>query len=93
MDLQVPGVPPRRVARWVWRNFRQIGVGYYPAQRFVHIDVREDGDVRWIDRSGDGESHQVRYFMRQADDELPAGAPRLAHDETRRTLELAGVRM
>jgi uncharacterized protein YcbK (DUF882 family) len=92
MDLQVPGVPAKKVAAWVWQNFRGVGVGFYPKQEFVHVDVREDGDVRWIDGSRHGESAHARYFGRPAlEQELPLDAPRLTWDEEQETLKLAGV--
>jgi uncharacterized protein YcbK (DUF882 family) len=80
MDIQVPGVPAKQVAKWVWDNFRHVGVGYYPRQQFVHVDTR-DLDVRWVDTSSHGESAHARYFGRAPGDELPANAPRLAYDE------------
>src|SRR3954469_21797551 len=48
MDIHVDGVPAKVVATWVWKNFRNVGVGYYPKQEFVHVDSR-DQDVRWTD--------------------------------------------
>jgi uncharacterized protein YcbK (DUF882 family) len=82
MDIQVPNVPAKLVANWVWENFRHVGVGYYPKQQFVHIDTR-DMDVRWVDTSSHGESAHARYFGRPAGEELPAEAPRLAYDQTK----------
>jgi uncharacterized protein YcbK (DUF882 family) len=84
MDIKVPGVPAKVVAKWVWENFRHIGVGYYPKQQFVHIDSR-DMDVRWVDTSSHGESAHARYFGRATTDELPADAPRLAYDQPKTT--------
>jgi uncharacterized protein YcbK (DUF882 family) len=80
MDIQVPSVPAKQVAKWVWENFRHVGVGYYPKQQFVHVDTR-DMDVRWVDTSSHGESAHARYFGRPAGEELPADAPRLAYDQ------------
>lgn len=79
MDIRVEGVPARQVAAYVWKNFRHVGVGYYPKQEFVHIDSR-DLDVRWIDNSAHGESAHARYWGRLPTDELPADAPQLAYD-------------
>ncbi len=79
MDLKLPGVAARKVARWVWRNFRGVGVGLYPSQGFVHIDVR-DTDVTWVDDARHGEGGATRYASRGRDDVLPATAPRLETD-------------
>ena len=80
MDFRLPNVPSKKVAAWVWKNFRGVGVGYYPKQNFVHVDVR-DLDVRWIDTSLHGESAHARYFARtHAEEPLPANAPKLAYD-------------
>jgi uncharacterized protein YcbK (DUF882 family) len=82
MDIMVDGVPAKQVAAWVWKNFRHVGVGYYPKQEFVHVDARDD-DVRWIDMATHGESAKARYFGRLATDELPADAPVLAFDRAK----------
>lgn len=79
MDLRLPGVPSKKVAAWVWKNFRGVGVGYYPSQNFVHIDVR-DVDIRWVDTSLHGESAHARYFSRPRNETVPDSAPRLAYD-------------
>ncbi len=85
MDVHVEGVPAAQVAAFVWKNFRHVGVGLYPAQQFVHVDTRED-DVRWVDHSQHGESAGARYFGRApADMELPIDAPRLAYDAPKTT--------
>jgi uncharacterized protein YcbK (DUF882 family) len=52
VDLQVPGVDPREVAAFVRTlDAGGMGVGLYPAGRFVHIDLRAPGEpsYRWID--------------------------------------------
>jgi uncharacterized protein YcbK (DUF882 family) len=79
MDLKLPGVRAKKLAAWVWHNFRGVGVGWYPNQDFVHIDVR-DTDVSWIDTAHHGESGAVRYFARPSDDSLPRTAPNLEYD-------------
>ena len=64
MDIRVTGVGARTVRDYVWRNFRGIGVGYYPEQQFVHVDVREQ-DTGWVDHAKSGESaRHVRFFVR-----------------------------
>lgn len=61
IDLFVVGVPNDQVFA-VCRSLRDVGCGYYPNSRFVHIDVRPYGTRRvlWIDDSGPGEpSHYI----------------------------------
>jgi uncharacterized protein YcbK (DUF882 family) len=79
MDIHVDGVPAKQVATWVWKNFRNVGVGFYPKQEFVHVDSR-DVDTRWVDMATHGESAHARYWGRLPGDELPEGAPTLAFD-------------
>jgi uncharacterized protein YcbK (DUF882 family) len=82
IDFRLEGVSAKKLADWLWANFRGVGVGYYPRQGFVHVDSR-DVDVRWIDPALHGESNRARYIARRPDEPLPAGAPRLAYDERR----------
>lgn len=84
MDIHVDGVPAKVVASWVWKNFRNVGVGYYPKQEFVHVDSR-DLDVRWVDSANHGESAHANYFGRLPSDELPANAPLLAYNRARKS--------
>jgi uncharacterized protein YcbK (DUF882 family) len=83
MDIHVPGARAKDVAKWVWSNFRHVGVGYYPNQQFVHVDTR-DIDVRWVDQARHGESATARFFGRPAtEQELPVNAPMLAYDRAK----------
>lgn len=61
LDIRVQGVPPHEVRDFVRSAFSQVGVGYYPRSRFVHIDVR-DRDAYWVDWAGPGEG--PRYQRR-----------------------------
>ena len=70
MDIAIPGVSAKLLSAWIWKNFRGVGVGYYPNQSFVHVDVREV-DVRWIDRSHHGEGAHARYFARSPSELMP----------------------
>jgi hypothetical protein len=55
LDIFVVGVPNEQVFG-VCRTLRDVGCGYYPNSKFVHIDVRPYGTDRvlWIDDSGPG---------------------------------------
>ncbi len=56
LDLLVMGVPNEDVFR-ACRRLRDVGCGFYPHNKFVHVDVRPAGTGRamWIDASRPGE--------------------------------------
>jgi uncharacterized protein YcbK (DUF882 family) len=48
IDLRVKGVKLTKVRDFVWRNFTDVGVGYYGPQNFIHVDFRPDEkDTAW----------------------------------------------
>jgi hypothetical protein len=55
LDLYVTGVPNEQLFA-VCRTLRDVGCGYYPNNRFVHLDVRPFGtrNVSWVDVSDPG---------------------------------------
>jgi hypothetical protein len=64
VDLLVQGVPNEQVFE-VCRRLRDVGCGFYPNNKFVHIDVRPYGTDRvlWVDDSLPGTpSHYVDGF-------------------------------
>ncbi|MCD7060858.1 YcbK family protein [Pelagibacterium xiamenense] len=42
-DIYIPGVEKDRLIAYAFRNSLTGGLGCYPGQRFVHIDVRDRG--------------------------------------------------
>jgi hypothetical protein len=56
LDLYVQGVTNEELFA-VCRTLSDVGCGYYPNNRFVHVDVRPygTGRVRWVDTSNPGE--------------------------------------
>ncbi len=58
LDLRIQGVPATALRDYVRATFREVGVGFYPRGRFVHVDVR-DRTTYWVDWSGRGE--EPRY--------------------------------
>ncbi len=56
LDLAVRGVPDKTLFRFCHEKLRDVGCGYYPNNRFVHVDVRPygTGHPMWIDVSMPG---------------------------------------
>ncbi len=56
MDIQVHGVRNEALFNFC-RKLDDVGCGYYPNSKFVHVDVRRPGTGHafWIDTSGPGE--------------------------------------
>ena len=56
LDLYVMGIPNEELLR-VCRTLHDVGCGYYPNNRFVHVDVRPfgTGHPLWIDVAKPGE--------------------------------------
>lgn len=56
MDIQVHGVRNESLFQFC-RKLDDVGCGYYPNSKFVHVDVRRPGTGHafWIDISGPGE--------------------------------------
>jgi len=56
LDLAVQGVPNEQVFAFC-KSLRDVGCGFYPENKFVHVDVRPYGTKRvlWVDVSRPGE--------------------------------------
>ena len=56
VDIQIQGVSNTKVFE-VCRKLDDVGCGFYPNSKFVHVDVRRPGTGHavWIDASGPGE--------------------------------------
>ncbi|HRI63366.1 MAG TPA: D-Ala-D-Ala carboxypeptidase family metallohydrolase [Polyangium sp.] len=56
VDIQIQGVSNTQVFE-VCRKLDDVGCGFYPNSKFVHVDVRRPGTGHavWIDASGPGE--------------------------------------
>lgn len=54
MDLRIDGVPITAIRDYC-RSLTNVGCGYYPTSRFVHVDVRDRSEF-WIDWSGPGQA-------------------------------------
>jgi len=48
IDFRIPGVKLREVRDYVWTKYTEVGVGYYPQGRYMHMDSRPGKhDTSW----------------------------------------------
>ena len=53
LDFRIPGVEPREIRDYLWRKYTEVGIGWYPGERFVHMDSRPGkGDTAWTFQHG-----------------------------------------
>ena len=63
VDFRISGVDPKTI--WTWaKRFDDVGLGWYPTSKFVHLDVRETS-AYWIDDSGPGQRSRYRKKVPQ----------------------------
>jgi uncharacterized protein YcbK (DUF882 family) len=54
LDFRIPGVEPREIRDYLWRKYTEVGIGWYPGERFVHMDSRPGmGDTAWTYQNGE----------------------------------------
>ncbi|MGK0358801.1 MAG: hypothetical protein ACI9U2_001094 [Bradymonadia bacterium] len=63
VDFRIRGASPKAI--WIWaKRFDNVGLGWYPTSKFVHMDVREKS-AYWIDDSGPGQRSRYRKKVSQ----------------------------
>jgi len=55
-DFRVQGVSLIALRNYAWGEFRNVGVGWYPHENFVHMDHRPD-DIAWTEKHGTNHYH------------------------------------
>ncbi|MEZ4367532.1 MAG: DUF882 domain-containing protein [Kofleriaceae bacterium] len=83
IDFRIPGVSTVELRDFVWREYRGVGVGWYPAHdrqaAYIHLDHRPgEADMSWTYEHGTNRYH-------------PAWARRARTDATPTTRRGAGV--
>lgn len=58
-DIRIDGVGYRTISHFAERTFANVGVGFYPTSRFVHLDTRRQ-TYYWVDYSGPGQRSRTR---------------------------------
>ena len=74
IDFRIRGVALREIRDYVWRNYTDVGVGWYPVEQFVHIDTRPQvHDTCWTFLNG--ANHYHPYWAELARQPVVASAP------------------
>ncbi len=74
IDFRIRGVSLQKIRDYVWRNYADIGVGWYPSEQFVHIDTRPTvHDTSWTFLHG--VNHYHPYWAELARQPVVASAP------------------
>ncbi len=80
VDIAVKGVSKRKLLAFLDSTFDNVGVGFYPNNEFVHLDVR-GSPYYWTDPSGPGQRKRER-------ERAPSQRARRGSDPTCKTVHL-----
>ncbi len=48
IDFRIRGEQLRDIRDYLWRNFHEVGIGWYPSEQFIHMDSRPtEHDIAW----------------------------------------------
>lgn len=48
IDFRIRGRQLREIRDYLWRNFTEVGIGWYPSEQFIHMDARPTmHDAAW----------------------------------------------
>ncbi len=66
IDLRIRGVRTSRLRDFIWREHREVGVGFYARENFVHMDARPgEPDRAWsASEEGGPEEYNPRWARR-----------------------------
>jgi uncharacterized protein YcbK (DUF882 family) len=58
IDFRIRGVPLTQIRDYLWRTYTEVGVGWYPAEQFIHMDSRPTlHDTAWTFLTGENHYH------------------------------------
>jgi len=65
IDFRIRGVSLPKIRDYLWRNYTEIGIGWYPSEQFIHMDSRPGvHDAAWTFL--DGVNHYHPYWAERA---------------------------
>ena len=58
IDFRIRGVPLTQIRDYLWRTYTEVGIGWYPAEEFIHMDSRPAlHDTAWTFLAGENHYH------------------------------------
>jgi len=58
IDFRIRGVPLTQIRDYLWRTYTEVGIGWYPAEQFIHMDSRAGlHDTAWTFLAGENHYH------------------------------------
>lgn len=58
IDFRIEGVSPIEVRDYLWTTFRGVGIGWYPKDKYIHMDHRPgEKDIAWTFVNGTNVYH------------------------------------
>lgn len=69
LDFRIRGVDPREIRDYLWRKYTEVGIGWYPDDRFIHMDSRPgQGATAWTFQNGTNRYHPYWAELARAKD-------------------------
>ena len=58
LDFRIPGVALTEIRDYLWTRYSEVGIGYYPERKFIHMDHRPgETDMSWTEINGNNHYH------------------------------------
>jgi uncharacterized protein YcbK (DUF882 family) len=58
IDFRIRGVSLTQIRDYLWRTYSEVGIGWYPAEQFIHMDSRPTlHDTAWTFLAGENHYH------------------------------------
>jgi uncharacterized protein YcbK (DUF882 family) len=58
IDFRIQGVSPIEVRDYLWSTYREVGIGWYPKDKYIHMDHRPgEKDIAWTFVNGTNVYH------------------------------------
>lgn len=56
LDFRIRGMQLRDIRDYLWRNYTNVGIGWYPGDQFIHMDARPTmHDTAWTFHEGNNQ--------------------------------------